>query len=71
MFLPRKWLGRAMVGLLVTTAVVASPAQAKTYPTGPVRFISPLGAGGATDVAARLVAEHLGRIWGEQTLVVN
>jgi tripartite-type tricarboxylate transporter receptor subunit TctC len=71
MILSRKWLGRAMVGLLVTTAVLGSAAHAQTYPTGPVRFISPLGAGGATDVAARLVAEHLGRIWRQQTLVVN
>jgi tripartite-type tricarboxylate transporter receptor subunit TctC len=66
----RKWLGH-MVGLLATTAVVASPAQAQTYPTGPVRILSPQGAGGATDVAARLVAEHLGRIWGQQAILVN
>lgn len=67
----REWLSTAMVCLLVTTAVVGSSAQAQTFPTSPVRIISPLGAGGATDVAARLVAEHLGRIWGQQAIVVN
>jgi len=71
MIVPRTWLGPAVAGLFVTTAVLAFPAQAQNYPTGPVRIISPLGAGGATDVATRLIAEQLGRIWEQRVLVVN
>jgi tripartite-type tricarboxylate transporter receptor subunit TctC len=71
MIVPQKWFGRVITGLLVTTAVVGSPARAQTYPTAPVRIISPLGAGGATDVATRLVAEHLGKIWGHEAIVIN
>jgi len=55
----------------MTTAVVGSPARAQTYPIAPVRIISPLGAGGATDVATRLVAEHLGKIWAQEVVVIN
>src|SRR5262245_58245578 len=39
-------------------------AWAQTYPTRPVRFILPVVAGGSTDVVARLVAEHVSRVFG-------
>jgi tripartite-type tricarboxylate transporter receptor subunit TctC len=71
MIVPRKWLGRVISALFMTTAVILSPARAQTYPTGPVRLISPLGASGATDVATRLVAEQLGKIWGREAIVIN
>ena len=71
MIVPREWLRRVITGLLLTTAIVGSPARAQTYPIATVRIISPLGAGGATDVATRLVAEHLGKIWGQKAVVIN
>jgi len=46
-------------------------AVAQTYPTGPVKLIVPTGAGGAVDVIARIVADHLRRSWKQQVLVVN
>ncbi len=50
---------------------VSRVAWAQTYPTRPVRFILPVVAGGSTDVVARLVAEHLSRVFGQQFIVDN
>lgn len=46
-------------------------AQAQTYPTGPVKFITQLSAGSGTDPAMRVVIEQLGRIWKRQTVLIN
>ena len=48
-----------------------SPASAETWPARPVHFIVPLAAGGPTDSAARLLAEQLSRIWGQQVVTDN
>jgi tripartite-type tricarboxylate transporter receptor subunit TctC len=57
-----------LVGLL---CFVSSAAHAQSYPPGPVKFITPIAAGSGTDPAMRLVVEQLGRMWGEQTVLVN
>jgi len=41
------------------------------YPTRPIRVVVPFPAGGSTDVAARLVAEHLSRVFHQQAYVEN
>src|SRR5262245_19031866 len=46
-------------------------AKAQSYPAKPVRFIVPFPAGGSTDVGARLIAEHLSRVFGQQVVVEN
>jgi tripartite-type tricarboxylate transporter receptor subunit TctC len=46
-------------------------ARAETYPAKPIRFIVPFPAGGSTDVGARLIAEHLSRVFGQQVYVEN
>jgi tripartite-type tricarboxylate transporter receptor subunit TctC len=48
-----------------------APVTAQTYPAKPIRFIVPFPAGGATDVGARLIAEHLSRALGQQVYVEN
>ena len=46
-------------------------AQAQAYPTRPIRFILPFGAGGVADVTSRLVAEKLGEKLGQRFVVEN
>jgi tripartite-type tricarboxylate transporter receptor subunit TctC len=44
---------------------------AQTFPSAPVKLIVTTGAGGAPDVIARMVAENLGKLWGQQVYVQN
>ncbi len=43
----------------------------QTYPSRPVRFILPFGAGGVADITARLAAEKLGDKLGQRFVVEN
>jgi tripartite-type tricarboxylate transporter receptor subunit TctC len=65
----RKFLHLAAVAAAVPFASRIAKGQA--YPTRPVRFIVPYPAGGATDVAARVVGEYLSRSLGQQFVVEN
>ena len=46
-------------------------ARAQTYPSRPVTMIVPAAAGGATDVSARIVSEHMSRTLGQQIVIEN
>jgi tripartite-type tricarboxylate transporter receptor subunit TctC len=46
-------------------------AWGQTYPTRTVTLIVPFAAGGATDVAARVAAEHMSRTLGQQFIIEN
>jgi hypothetical protein len=41
------------------------------YPTRPVKIVSPLPAGSSPDIRARIIAEQLTRMWGQQVVVEN
>lgn len=58
------------------TALALGPAQieaqaAQTYPGRPVRLIVPSGAGGVTDILARILAERMRAPLGQQVVVDN
>ena len=57
--------------LAALAGVVATAAQAQTYPTRPITMIVPFAAGGPTDVIARIVGEHLSRTLGQQIVIEN
>ena len=50
--------------------LLSSAAQAQAYPTKPIEWVVPYPAGGGTDVAARTLAEAMGKTL-DQTLVIN
>ncbi|MGV3571890.1 MAG: tripartite tricarboxylate transporter substrate binding protein [Ramlibacter sp.] len=72
-FVPdRRSLLGAMAALAATAAVpLPALAQSAFRPTRPVRLISPLLAGGATDAIIRPFALRLGELWGQSVVVEN
>ena len=61
-------------GLLLTSAAAALSlalpyAHAQTYPSKPLRLISPYPPGGGTDATARIIAQALGGQLGQQVIV--
>ncbi len=51
--------------------LVASVAQAQSWPQKPVRFIVPFPPGGATDISARIVGQKLQEMWGQTVVIEN
>lgn len=58
-------LGAAVLGFTATTAL------ADDYPTRPINMVIPYGAGGATDISARTIAEPLGNAVGKPLVMAN
>ncbi|HEY1473739.1 MAG TPA: tripartite tricarboxylate transporter substrate binding protein [Pseudolabrys sp.] len=55
--------------LLLSLTVSAVPAQ--DYPSRPIKFVVGFAPGGATDVVARLTAEKIGALAGQNVIVEN
>ena len=49
----------------------AHDVSAQAWPSKPVRLIVSQAAGTSPDIAARLVADRLGRLWGQPLVVEN
>jgi len=62
---------RSLLCLLALSAASIAHAQTGSYPSRAVTIISDSGAGASPDVAMRIVAQGLDRIWGQQAVVVN
>src|ERR1700681_141391 len=64
-----------MAGLIAGTVggllAASAPAAAQSWPTRPVTMVVPFGAGGATDVMARVLAPRLSELLGQQVIVEN
>lgn len=52
-------------------AVFASSAVAQTFPSRPVKIITPFPPGSGPDVVLRLMGEQLSRSWGQPVLIDN
>ena len=62
---------KAISCLLAVPAVSVIPVRAADYPNRPVTVISDAGAGASVDVATRIVADGLSKMWGQTVAVVN
>jgi tripartite-type tricarboxylate transporter receptor subunit TctC len=69
----RRWIALAFAPAfilsLLINATVAQPAT--NFPNRPVHMIVPVAAGGPTDIVARMLADKLSKMWGQQVVVEN
>jgi tripartite-type tricarboxylate transporter receptor subunit TctC len=49
----------------------AGGAKAQSFPSGPVKIVTSVGPGSSPDVCARVLADYLTRLWGQQVIVLN
>lgn len=67
----KRMLARAIAAAaLFAVAPLVATAQT-AWPTKTVRLVIPFGAGGGTDVAARMLAQELSTRWGQPVIVDN
>jgi tripartite-type tricarboxylate transporter receptor subunit TctC len=57
--------------LAVVLVLLSTGAAAQTFPTKPVRFVSGVTPGSASDTMARLLADKLQTKWGQSVIVEN
>ena len=68
---------RTIAGFVALSVFVSLPAAAQqardpnAYPNKPVRMIVPFPPGGGTEAFARLTAQGLTELWGQQVIVEN
>ena len=61
----------AAIASAIAIAAAASPSLAQTFPSAPVKVVVPFGAGGATDILARVFSERLQAALGQSFTVEN
>jgi len=62
---------RGPLAATVLSLAFAGAAWAQAFPNAPVKLICDSAPGSANDVTARVIADKLGAIWGQQVVVVN
>ena len=69
----RRILQAGLLGAASLSAITSLPAlaQARAFPTKPVRMVVAFAPGGAGDFLARLVQQHLQERWGQSVVVEN
>jgi tripartite-type tricarboxylate transporter receptor subunit TctC len=60
-----------VIALLIAASAIPSQAQPSNFPNKPVTLVVPYGAGGSTDIMARLVAQYLPPLLGQTAVVEN
>ncbi|AWI87831.1 hypothetical protein C0214_05660 [Methylobacterium sp. DM1] len=62
---------RTALAISLLSVLTAFGAAADTYPQRPITMVVPFAAGGPTDVVARIVAEPMSRVLGQQVVIEN
>jgi tripartite-type tricarboxylate transporter receptor subunit TctC len=70
MSVSRRWIVALAAGVVAAPWLVRA-ASAQAYPSRPVKVIVPVAAGGANDTTARLFAQKLSELLGQQFYVEN
>jgi tripartite-type tricarboxylate transporter receptor subunit TctC len=65
-----KRLGLILLSVALAIGITSASAQEK-YPDRPIRILVPYGPGGATDIAARVLANEMTNLTGQSVLVIN
>ena len=65
----KRKLARLMVGLV--GIVIATASTAADFPSGPIEFVIPFGAGGGADIEGRLLAKEMSNVLGVSVTPVN
>lgn len=60
-----------MAALLAAGTLPAVSAWSADYPNRPITFIAPFAPGSTTDVAARILAQHMGKTLGQPAIIDN
>ena len=61
----------AVAGLVFALTAPAVAQSDANYPNKPIRIVVSVAAGGGVDLSARIIANHLQRLWGQPVTVEN
>ena len=67
----RRFLASVLLALQALLLTAHGPVSAQSYPARAVKIVVPFAPGGATDIVARIVADHLTRSLGQPFVVDN
>jgi len=59
------------IGLAAALAFTATAALADKFPSKPIEFVIPFGAGGGADIEGRLLATEMGKVLGVKLVPIN
>ncbi|HET9714829.1 MAG TPA: tripartite tricarboxylate transporter substrate-binding protein [Pseudolabrys sp.] len=62
---------RSTLLVMAALAIASMPAAAQNYPTHPITMIVPYAAGGPSDVVARIVADGMSKVLGQNIVIEN
>jgi tripartite-type tricarboxylate transporter receptor subunit TctC len=62
---------RTLLGAVCALLAACAFASAENYPSHPITVVVPFPAGGPSDVVARIVTEHMGKLLGQTMVIEN